>query len=330
MSAKTILVTGGAGYIGSHCCAILTERGYNVVVLDNLAKGHREAVEGMKLYVGDIADSEITDRVFTENHIDGVMHFAAFSLVGESMKEPYIYYKNNVAGTLELLNAMVKHGVKRIVFSSTAATFGEPAEMPISETTPQNPINTYGDTKLAIERMLLRFGGAYGLQSVRLRYFNVAGAHESGKIGEDHSPETHLIPIILQVAAGKREKLTLYGDDYPTPDGTCVRDYIHVCDLIDAHILAFEYMDKTGESNDFNLGSGGGFSNKQILETARRVTGKPIPAEIGPRRAGDPPTLIASSAKAESVLGWKRRFDIDGMISTAWKWHSGHPDGYVK
>jgi len=324
----TILVTGGAGYIGSHCCRILNERGYNVVVLDNMVKGHPEAVKGFKVYNGDIADASVTDRVFTENKIDCVMHFAAFSLVGESMKEPYMYYQNNVSGTLELLNAMVRNGVKRIVFSSTAATFGEPEKMPITETTAQNPINTYGDTKLAIEHMLKRFGDAYGLQSVILRYFNVAGAHDSGEIGEDHTPETHLIPIILQVANGKREKISIFGDDYPTSDGTCVRDYIHVCDLINAHILAYEYMAKTGESNNFNLGTGGGYSNKEILETARRVTGHPIPSEIAPRRPGDPPALVASSAKAESILGWKRQYGIEEIIATAWKWHSNHPDGY--
>ena len=268
------------------------------------------------------------DGVFAENKIDGVMHFAAFSLVGESMVQPYEYYNNNVAESMHLFNSMVRNGVKNIVFSSTAATFGEPEQIPISETTPQNPINTYGETKLAMEKMLKWFGVAYGLNSVCLRYFNVAGAHPSGEIGEDHSPETHLIPIVLQVANGKREKLSVFGGDYPTKDGSCIRDYIHVTDLADAHILAMEYMIENNCSDAFNLGSGGGYSNFEILETAKRVTGRDIPSSVEPRRAGDPPVLIATSEKAERVLGWKRNYGIEDIIATAWKWHEGHPDGY--
>ncbi len=323
-----ILVTGGAGYIGSHAVAALKEKGYGVVVVDNLVKGHADAVKGTKLYVGDIGNGELMDKIFSENKIDGVMHFSAFSLVGESMEKPYEYYNNNVCQSMNLFYSMVKHDVKNIVFSSTAATFGEPDEIPISETTPQNPINTYGETKLAMEKMLKWFGVAYGINSICLRYFNVAGAHPSGDIGEDHRPETHLIPIVLQVAAGKREKLSVFGGDYPTKDGTCVRDYIHVSDLAQAHILAMEYMIKNNCSDSFNLGSGGGYSNLEILNAAREVTGKPIPASINERRPGDPPVLIASSEKAERVLGWKREYGIKEIIATAWKWHSTHPQGY--
>lgn len=324
----TILVTGGAGYIGSHCSAILKENGYDVVVVDNLSKGHAEAVSGIKLYTGSIGDGALMDRVFNENNIDGVMHFAAFSLVCESMQKPYEYYRNNVGESMSLFNSIIEHGVKYVVFSSTAATYGQPDTSPIKETDLQNPINTYGETKLAIEKMLKWFGVAYGLKSVCLRYFNVAGAHKSGEIGEAHNPETHLIPIILEVANGKREKLKVFGNDYPTPDGTCVRDYIHVVDLIDAHIKAFEYMTRTDESNAFNLGSGGGYSNLEILNTARDVTGHNIPAEIAERRPGDPPELIASSEKAETILGWKRKYGIEDIITSAWKWHSSHPNGY--
>lgn len=323
----TILVTGGAGYIGSHCCAILKENGFDVIAVDNLSKGHAEAVEG-KLYIGNIGDELFMDRVFIENKIDGVMHFAAFSLVGESMEKPYEYYRNNVGESMSLLNSMIKHDVKYVVFSSTAATYGQPEISPITENSLQNPINTYGETKLAIEKMLKWFGIAYGLKSVCLRYFNVAGAHMSGNIGEAHKPETHLIPIILEVANGKREKLKIYGNNYPTPDGTCIRDYIHVSDLIDAHIKAFEYMKNTDKSESFNLGSGGGYSNLEILNTARSVTGHAIPAEITERRPGDPPELIASSEKAEKTLGWIRKYGIDDIIASAWKWHMTHPNGY--
>lgn len=326
----TILVTGGAGYIGSHCTAILLEKGYDVVVVDNLVKGHKEAVPGAKLYVGSIGDEALMDRVLTENKIDGVMHFAAFSLVGESMKMPYEYYRNNVGESMSLFHSLVKHGVLNIVFSSTAATYGQPPVDLITEETPNAPINTYGETKLAIEKMLKWFHTAYGLNYTALRYFNVAGAYPDGHIGEAHDPETHLIPIVLQVANGKRERMKVFGGDYPTPDGTCIRDYIHVCDLIEAHILALDRMLKTGECGIFNLGSGGGYSNHEIIETARKVTGHAIPADIEERRPGDPPILVASSEKAEATLGWKRKYGIEDIIAHAWKWHSTHPNGYEK
>lgn len=328
-----VLVTGGAGYIGSHCVKYLLDAHHDVAVVDSLVKGHKEALDLslVKFYEGDIADCALLDRVFTENKIDCVMHFAAFSLVGESMKQPYEYYKNNVGATLNLLERMVAHGVGKIVFSSTAATYGMPRSIPITEDDEQNPINTYGETKLAIEKMMKWFGTAYGLNYVSLRYFNVAGAYASGLIGEDHRPETHLIPIILSVTNGQREKLDIYGDDYNTPDGTNIRDYIHIEDLISAHIKAYEYMRDGGESGAFNLGCGGGFSNLQVLEAARRVTGHPIPASVAPRRAGDPDILIASSEKAERILGWKRvHNDIEDIISAAWNWHKAHPKGYNK
>lgn len=325
-----ILVTGGAGYIGSHCVRVLRERGYEVVVLDNLSKGHAEAVGDTPLYIGDAGDQKICDKIFSEHKIDGVMHFAAFSLVGESMEKPYEYYKNNVGESMGLFHSMVRNGVRRIVFSSTAATYGAAGDEPITEETAQKPINTYGETKLAIERMLHWFDVAYGLRSVALRYFNVAGAHESGEIGEAHDPETHLIPIILQTASGKRDCLKIYGNDYPTPDGTCIRDYIHVVDLINAHIRAMDYLVENDKSERFNLGTGGGYSNLEILNVARHVTGKDIPAEFSPRRPGDPPVLVASSEKAENVLGWNRKYGIEDIVRTAWVWHSGHPDGYNK
>ncbi len=323
-----ILVTGGAGYIGSHCCVLLKEKGYDIVAIDNLSKGHAEAVSGLQLYIGNIGDEMLMDRIFAENSIDGVMHFAAYSLVGESMEKPYEYYRNNVAESMSLFNSMIRHNVKFIVFSSTAATYGQPDLSPITEDFLQNPINTYGETKLTIEKMLKWFDKAYGFKSICLRYFNVAGAHPSGNIGEAHLPETHLIPIILQVANGKREKIKIFGNDYPTPDGTCIRDYIHVSDLIDAHIKAFEYMKNTGKSDYFNLGSGGGFSNMEILSAARSVTNHIIPAEFSERRPGDPPELVASSQKAESILEWKRKYNINDIIESAWKWHKSHPNGY--
>lgn len=324
----TILVTGGAGYIGSHCCAILKAEGYDVIAVDNLSKGHARSVEGIKLYIGNIGDELFMDKIFAENVIDGVMHFAAYSLVGESMEKPYEYYRNNVCESMSLFNSMIRHDIEYIVFSSTAATYGQPDFSPISENSLQNPVNTYGETKLAIEKMLKWFGLAYGLKSVCLRYFNVAGAYKTGNIGEAHTPETHLIPIILEVANGKREKIKIFGNNYPTPDGTCIRDYIHVSDLIDAHIKAYHYMEQTKRSDAFNLGSGGGFSNLEILKTARSVTGHRIPAESSARRPGDPPELVASSTKAEQILGWNRKYGIEDIIASAWKWHMTHPDGY--
>lgn len=327
-----ILVCGGAGYIGSHTVARLIEKGKEVVVFDNLQKGHKEAVpENVKLYVGDLRDPEALDKVLGENDIEAIIDFAADSLVGESVTEPLKYYHNNVFGTMCLLEKMKEHDVKYIVFSSTAATYGEPERIPIEETDRTMPTNPYGETKLSVEKMLKWSDQAYGMKYTALRYFNAAGAHESGRIGEDHSPESHLIPIILQVALGQREKISIFGSDYPTEDGTCVRDYIHVTDLADAHILALERLQKGGDSAVFNLGNGTGFSVRQVIEVARTVTGHPIPVEEAPRRAGDPATLIASSKKAIQELGWKPAYNsLEQIIASAWKWHEGHPNGYNK
>ena len=327
---KTILVAGGAGYIGSHMVALLVEKGYDVVVVDNLCTGHWQAVKGAKLRVGDLRDGNFLDQVFSEFPIDGVINFAAYSLVGESVTNPLKYYGNNVAGSQSMLTAMKNHGVKKIVFSSTAATYGEPEKQPIEETDRTEPTNPYGATKLAIEGMLKWCDKAYGFKYAALRYFNAAGANTEVGIGEDHNPESHLIPIVLQAALGKRDHVGIFGDDYPTPDGTCVRDYIHVRDLASAHLLALEYLDKGGESGSFNLGNGTGYSVKEIIDTARKVTGKAIPATVEPRRAGDPSVLIASNKKAQEVLGWKPERGLEQIISDAWTWHSSHPDGYGK
>ncbi len=324
-----ILVCGGAGYIGSHMVAELLDNGHEVVILDNLQKGHKEAILGGKLYVGDIRDREILDKVFTENKINAVIDFAADSLVGESVQEPLKYFNNNVGGTISLLEAMRDHNVKYIVFSSTAATYGEPENIPILEQDKTFPTNPYGESKLAVEKILKWCDNAYGIKYTALRYFNAAGAHINGKIGEDHNPESHLIPIILQVALGKREKIFMFGDDYNTEDGTCVRDYIHVSDLANAHLLALERLMNGGKSAIYNLGNGQGFSVKEVIEAARNVTGHPINAEIAPRRAGDPATLIASSEKAKKELGWEPKYNsLETIIETAWNWHNNHPNGY--
>lgn len=326
---KTILVAGGAGYIGSHMVALLVEKGFDVVVVDNLCTGHWQAVQApAKLRVGDVRDAAFLDRVFSEFSIDGVINFAAFSLVGESVGNPLKYYENNVGGAVSMLTAMKNHGVNKIVFSSTAATYGEPAKQPIEETDPTEPTNPYGASKLAIEGLLKWSDRAYGIRYAALRYFNAAGANTDAGIGEDHHPETHLIPIVLQCALGKRDHVGIYGDDYPTADGTCVRDYIHVRDLVSAHLLALEYLDKGGESGPFNLGCGDGYSVKEIIDTARKVTGQPIPAVVEPRRAGDPSTLIASNAKAKKTLGWAPERGLEAIIADAWTWHKSHPDGY--
>ena len=324
-----ILVTGGAGYIGSHCVAALIDRGVDVVVVDDLSKGHRASLKGGRLYVGSVADKDFLNDVFEKETIEAVIHFAAFSLVGESMQIPDRYFRNNVTAGLTLIETMVEHKVPYLVFSSTAATFGEPENIPILEDDRQIPTNPYGESKLIVERMLRWCDQAYGLKFCALRYFNVAGARADGSIGEDHRPESHLIPLILQVAQGKREKLSLFGTDYPTKDGTCVRDYIHVEDLIDAHMLALDYLRAGNPSTAFNLGNGQGFSNWEIIEAARRVTGHPIPVVETGRRPGDPAVLIASSQKAIDVLGWRPRYtNVEDIIATAWKWHSTHPDGY--
>ncbi len=325
-----ILVAGGAGYIGSHMVKDLVEHGQEVVVADNLSTGHRDAINPKaKFYEGDIRDRKFLDKIFDNENIEAVVHFAAFSIVPESMSKPLKYFDNNTGGMITLLEAMRDHNIKYIVFSSTAATYGVPEHMPIKETDPQNPINPYGLSKLMMEKMMHWADKAYGIKFVALRYFNVAGAAPDGTIGEDHGPETHLVPIILQVAQGKRDELSIFGDDYNTPDGTNVRDYVHVMDLADAHILAIKYLEAGNESNAFNLGSSTGFSNKQMLEAAREVTGEPIPARIAPRRPGDPDSLVAASDKARNVLGWDPKYDdVHDIIATAWKWHSTHPKGY--
>ena len=325
---KTILVAGGAGYIGSHMVALLVEKGLHVVVADNLRTGHWQAVKGAKLRVGDLRDGAFLDQVFSENQIDGVINFAAYSLVGESVTDPLKYYGNNVAGAQSMLTAMRNHGVDKIVFSSTAATYGEPEKQPIEETDRTDPTNPYGASKLAIEGMLKWCDRAYGIRYAALRYFNAAGSNPDAGIGEDHDPESHLIPLVMKTALGQRDHLGIYGDDYPTPDGTCIRDYIHVRDLVEAHLLALEYLEQGGESGVFNLGSGDGYSVKEILDTARRVTGREIPAVVEPRRAGDPSVLIASNKKAEEVLGWTPKRGLEAIIADAWTWHSGHPHGY--
>lgn len=324
-----VLVTGGAGYIGSHAVAELLDAGEEVVVVDYLQQGHEQAVLGGKLYVGDIRDAAFMDSVFEQNKIDSVIHFAAFSLVGESMSNPGKYYDNNVYGTQCLLDAMNRHGVSIIVFSSTAAVYGEPERVPIEETDLTQPTNTYGETKLTMEKMMKWYDQAHSIRYVSLRYFNAAGAHASGRIGEDHSPETHLIPLILEVPLGQREHVSIYGNDYPTEDGTCIRDYLHVSDLADAHLLALYRLREGKESAIYNLGSGKGFSVKEMIDVARRVTGHPIPALDVPRRAGDPAVLIASSDKAKKELGWKpKREKLEEIIESAWKWHQAHPQGY--
>jgi UDP-glucose 4-epimerase len=286
-------------------------------------------VLGGKLYVGDLRDGEFLDQVFAENRIDAIIHFAANSLVGESMQQPAKYYHNNVYGTLCLLEKMNQYGVNKIVFSSTAATYGEPENIPILETDRTLPTNTYGETKLAMEKMMRWFDVAHGIKYVSLRYFNAAGAHASGKIGEDHQPETHLVPLILQVALGQRPHISIFGDDYPTEDGTCIRDYIHVSDLADAHVLAVEKLRQGGDSDIFNLGNGKGYSVKQVIDVARKVTEHPIPAVVEPRRAGDPAVLVASSERARVELGWKpSRDSLEQIIASAWNWHKDHPNGY--
>ena len=326
---KTILVAGGAGYIGSHMVALLVKRGYEVVVAHNLRTGHWQAVKGARtMYVGDLRDGAFLHQIFTENKIDGVINFAAFSLVGESVTNPLKYYGNNVEGAVSLLSAMQAHGVDSIVFSSTAAAYGEPEKQPIEEGDRTEPTNPYGATKLAIENMLKWCDCAYNIRYVALRYFNAAGSDTEAGIGEDHNPESHLIPLVMKTALGQRDHIGIFGEDYPTPDGTCVRDYIHVKDLAEAHLLALEYLERGGISDVFNLGNGAGYSVREIIETARRITGKEIKAVVEPRRGGDPSVLIASNKKAAEVLGWKPVLGLDQIISDAWAWHSGHPNGY--
>jgi UDP-glucose 4-epimerase len=325
-----ILVCGGAGYIGSHVVSVLVEQGYEVVVLDNFSTGHPGAVpKEAVIEEGDIRDQDFLGQVFHAHQIDCVMHFCANSLVGESMEQPVKYYHNNVYGTLCLLETMVAHGVKRFVFSSTAAVYGEPEESPITEGSSKNPTNTYGETKLAVEKMLQWMDVAYGLKSMIFRYFNAAGAHPNGKIGEDHNPETHLIPLILKTALGQRDKISIFGEDYPTPDGSCIRDYIHVMDIAAAHILGMEKLLAGGKSDVYNLGDGKGFSVKEVIAKTKALTERAFTVEITARRAGDPAELIAASQKARLELGWTpAHSDLDNIIKTAWKWHQNHPQGY--
>lgn len=328
-----VLVTGGAGYIGSHTVLELFSNSKtsknDVVIVDNMCTGHNEAVSNGRLYVGDIRDNELMHKVFAENDIDSIIHFAAHSLVGESVANPLKYYDNNMISTMNLLKHMQKAGVKKIVFSSSAAVYGEPQSLPILETDRMLPTNPYGETKLAIEKLLKWCDSAYGIKYASLRYFNAAGAHVSGSIGEDHNPESHLIPIVLQVALGKRAHIDIYGDDYDTPDGTCVRDYIHVSDLAQAHIAALGKLDKGGQSGIYNLGNGAGFSVKEVIDVCRKVTGKLIPSKIAARRMGDPAVLVASCEKAQSQLGLQMRYGaLEKIVETAWNWHHGRPDGF--
>lgn len=324
-----ILVTGGAGYIGSHTVRALQGRGHRVVVLDNLTKGHAAAVRDAKLVRGDTGDRELLLELFKKHNIEAVMHFAASSLVGESVRQPSGYYQNNVVKGLNLLDAMVEAGVPNLVFSSTAAVYGEPVEVPIPEEHPALPTNPYGATKLALEGAMRWYGEAYGLRYASLRYFNAAGADPAGDIGEDHDPETHLIPLVLRAALGLAPRLEVFGTDYPTPDGTCVRDYIHVCDLADAHVLALEALAGGAASMVFNLGNGSGYSVLEVIRTAEEMVGRPVPVNYAARRPGDPAVLVASSARLKSSLGWLPRFTgLGDIIETAWRWHSTHPRGF--
>lgn len=327
-----ILVLGGAGYIGSHAVSQLIQKGEKVVVVDNLLTGHRQAVHPAALfYRGDIRDVAFLNEVFQKEQIESVLHFAASSLVGESVEKPLAYFNNNVHGMQVLLEVMNKHDVRQIVFSSTAATYGEPKKSPIDEMTTPNPKNPYGESKLMMEKMMKWCDIAYGIRYVALRYFNVAGAKADGSIGEDHHSETHLVPLILQVALGQREQLSIFGEDYATPDGTCIRDYVYVEDLIAAHLLALDYLDAGRPSDTFNLGSNNGYSVKEMVEAARSVTGQEIPTVMAPRRDGDPSSLVASSEKAKNILGWEPSYtEIEKIIQTAWNWHVHHPLGYKK
>jgi UDP-glucose 4-epimerase len=323
-----ILVTGGAGYIGSHAIRLLERAGHEAWVYDNLSQGHRAAAPAGRLVVGELSDRDTLTSLLKTERFDAVMHFAAFALVGESVVDPAKYYQNNIVASLSLLDAMRAAGIWRIVFSSTTATYGVPETVPITEGERQDPINPYGFAKLVIEHALADYSHAYGIGYAALRYFNAAGANPSGEIGEDHDPESHLIPIVLQVALGQRPHITIHGDDYPTPDGTCIRDYIHVDDLGAAHAKALELL-QPGQGLKMNLGTGHGHSVREVIDACRRVTGHPIPAQIGPRRPGDPPELVADSSLAQKTLAWKPQYvDIESIVKTAWKWHQSHPHGY--
>jgi UDP-glucose-4-epimerase GalE len=323
-----ILVTGGAGYIGSHAVKLFLARGHDVWVYDNLSMGHRAAVPAERLVVGDLAEQPRLDQALVEHRIEAVVHFAAFAYVGESVKQPGKYYQNNLVNTLVLLDALRRHRIVRFVFSSTCATYGIPQTVPITEDEPQRPINPYGNTKLAVEMALADYAAAYDWGYAALRYFNAAGAAPDGSIGEDHDPETHLIPLIFQALMGQRPAIEVFGTDYPTPDGTCIRDYIHVDDLAEAHLLALEAL-APGKQLCCNLGTGRGYSVREVIRMAEEVTSKPVPVKEGPRRPGDPPALVAASGKAQRELGWRPRYaELRPIIETAWNWHRAHPRGY--
>jgi UDP-glucose-4-epimerase GalE len=325
---RAVLVTGGAGYIGSHTAKALSRAGYRVVVYDNLVAGHPGAVKYGELVEGDVTDVHAVGRALEQHRIFAVMHFAAFLDVGESVREPARYYRNNVTGSLTVLEAMAARLVRYFVFSSTCATYGEPVETPIAETHPQQPINSYGETKLAVERALPHFARAYGIQSISLRYFNAAGADPEGEIGEDHSPEIHIIPRAIEAATGGRG-LEVFGDDYPTPDGTCLRDYVHVTDIADGHVRALDTIVETGKSGAYNLGTGHPHSVREVIGAVEKVTGRHVPWTLAPRRPGDPAVLYAAPHKAQSELHWKPRFgDLESIVGTAWNWHATHPHGY--
>jgi UDP-glucose-4-epimerase GalE len=326
---KNVLVVGGAGYIGSHMCKHLSTAGYHPIVLDNLVYGHRQAVKWGPFFKGSMNDSALLSKLFSDYPVAAVMHFAAFCYVGESVTHPAQYYENNVSNTIALLKVMVEKKVPNFIFSSSCATYGQPLEIPISEEHPQRPISPYGRTKVMVEQILEDYRSAYGLESVSLRYFNAAGADPDGELGEDHHPETHLVPLVLQTALGQRPCVNIFGDDYPTKDGTCVRDYIHVEDLAQAHLLALERLLNGLPGGQYNLGNGRGYSVQEVVDVARQITGKPIPARVGKRRAGDPAVLVSSSGQAVQELGWNPRFpDLDTIIETAWNWHKANPDGY--
>ena len=324
----TVLVTGGAGYIGSHAAKALTESGRRIVIYDNLSEGHRQAALGADLVVGDTRDVALLRSVISSRGVTAVMHFAAWAAVGESVRDPAGYYSNNLEGTLTVLRAMAEEGVNQFIFSSTCAVFGEPTEVPLSEGLPKNPINAYGETKLAVERALPHYERAYGTRSICLRYFNAAGADPDGRLGEDHHPERHLIPLALEAAVG-RAPLQVFGADYPTADGTCLRDYVHVTDLAQAHLLALDALESGGASTAYNLGNGRAHSVREVLQAVARVTGRQVPHTIAPRRPGDPAVLYASNRRIQSELGWRPRFaDLDTVIDTAWKWFQAHPHKY--
>ena len=326
----TIMVAGGAGYIGSHCLWLLRQRGHDAFAYDNLSEGHAAAVLDADLVQGSLADFDLVKKTLEEREVDAVFHFAASCYVGVSVTDPAQYYENNVATTLKLLDAMRAANVSNFIFSSTCATYGNPVQEYMDETHPQWPINPYGWTKFVVERVLADYGHAYGLKSVALRYFNAAGAHPEGIIGEHHDPETHLIPLVIHAAQGKRPDIKVFGDDYDTPDGTCIRDYIHILDLADAHLAGLEYLRNDGESAAFNLGNGAGYSVMEVIKMVEEVVGKPIPYAVEGRRPRAPAPVVGNSARAQEILGWRQQFgDLKTIIETAWRWHDSHPEGFV-